>query len=57
VRFTVDGRAVVVRRRRGTTFSLRARRGDRVQIMPGDARDRYANAPSVGLVIESAGSG
>lgn len=57
VRFNVDGRPVVVRRRRGTTFSVPVRRGARVEIAPGDARDRYSNGPSVGLVIESAGSG
>jgi hypothetical protein len=46
----VDGRRVVVRRRRGTTFMVSAPRGATVIVSAASARDRFGNlngAPAV----------
>jgi len=43
VRFRVGDRTVVVRRRRGTVFTVNAPTGTPVTIAPGGARDRYGN--------------
>jgi hypothetical protein len=57
VRFIVAGRSIVARQRRGTTFSVPAPAGARVEILRGDARDRYSNVSVEGLVIERTGRG
>ena len=43
VRFRVGDRTIVVRRRRGTVFSVDAPPGAPVSIPAGAARDRYGN--------------
>ena len=49
VRFEVDGRSVLVRRREGTSFSVTAPPGTGVSVPPGAARDRHGNYAAAGL--------
>jgi hypothetical protein len=49
VRFRIGGRSVLVRRRRGTTFSVRAPAGRRVSVPGGRARDRHGNVAAAGI--------
>jgi neutral ceramidase len=49
VRFRIGGRSVLVRRRRGTTFSVRAPAGRRVSVPGGRARDRHGNLAAAGI--------
>jgi hypothetical protein len=50
VHFRVGGKMVVVKRRRGSVFSVRAPAGRSVSIAHGGAHDRYQNV-SRGLVL------
>ena len=52
VRFTVGSRSVLVRRRRGTVFSVAAPSGVPVTIAGGHARDRYGNVAGAGLRLQ-----
>jgi neutral ceramidase len=49
VRFRVGGRRVLVRRRRGTTFSVRAPAGASVSVPARSARDRHRNLANAGI--------
>ncbi len=48
-RFTVGRRAVIVRRRKGRFFSVRAPAGAPVTLAAGSVRDRFGNAGAAGL--------
>ena len=51
VRFTVGGRSVLVRSRRGGVFSVAAPPGAGVSVRGGRARDRFGNFAGAGMQL------
>jgi hypothetical protein len=51
VRFRVGRRSVLVRRRRATTFSVKAPAGRRISVPAGRARDRHGNLAAAGIRV------
>jgi neutral ceramidase len=55
VAFTVDGRSVTVRRRKGTAWSVQAPAGATIRVAAGAARDRYGNTNSRAITVPTGG--